>query len=468
MKTKKRRYENYWFYDYCGIAAHLEEMAEKGWLISRVTPFWWEYRKIEPRRLRFSVTYFSEASDFNPYPTENQQTFLEYCGEAGWRLAAEWAQMQMFYSEREEPIPIETDEGVKLRAIHRAMKKNFLPSSILLAGLAVLQLFMQAFNFRNGPARWLADGTALTAGLLWLLVLVISAFSLLGYACWYGRSKRAVEAGGSCAIPGQRYRALARASTVIVLISLALWFCSVLKTHTWWITAAVIGYMVLLLALVFGTKNIMKKMRAPGSVNRTVTAAVCIVLSIALTAALTVGILRGRRAGLFSSRQPEIYTTAAPDGTMWEWEIYHDPLPLRVEDVTVVDYEHYSCQWDARETFLAGYYEGRQDAPPDGSDVPELSYTISDVKFAPLYGVCLEDALKVYDYEDDVPEEERAYWEKTDGAGWEADAVYRLYRGGQPWLNRYVICWEDRIVSVTFSWEITREQAAAAAAGLRR
>ena len=77
MLRTKRRMEFFAFYDDQGIARHLERMAGKGWLIERINNYFWTYRKIEPQRLRFAVTYFPEASDFNPGPTENQQTFLQ-------------------------------------------------------------------------------------------------------------------------------------------------------------------------------------------------------------------------------------------------------------------------------------------------------------------------------------------------------------------------------------------------------
>ena len=105
MMRKKRRLEQFIFYDYNGIADHLEKMAAKGWRLSKISGNVWTYEAIEPTEsteLKYTVTYFSEASEFNPYPTENQQVFLDYCEEAGWKLAAEWAQMQILYSDRKD------------------------------------------------------------------------------------------------------------------------------------------------------------------------------------------------------------------------------------------------------------------------------------------------------------------------------------------------------------------------------
>ena len=43
MKKEKLRIENFLFYDAAGIEAHLEKMAEKGWLIKQITPFFLVY-----------------------------------------------------------------------------------------------------------------------------------------------------------------------------------------------------------------------------------------------------------------------------------------------------------------------------------------------------------------------------------------------------------------------------------------
>ena len=62
MRDTKRRLELYSFFNHTGIAAHLEDMAQKGWMIEKITGFGWVYRRIEPKRLHFSVSYYARAS----------------------------------------------------------------------------------------------------------------------------------------------------------------------------------------------------------------------------------------------------------------------------------------------------------------------------------------------------------------------------------------------------------------------
>ena len=83
MKQTKRRIEVRSFYDRTGIERHLEKMAAKGWMIERVDGFGWRYRRIEPQQLRFAVTYFPKASEFDPGPTEEQQVYHDMAEKTG-------------------------------------------------------------------------------------------------------------------------------------------------------------------------------------------------------------------------------------------------------------------------------------------------------------------------------------------------------------------------------------------------
>lgn len=121
---KKRKLEIFMFHDASTIEKYLEKMAAKGWLLAQASNYFWTYEKIEPNKLTFTVTYFSEASDFNLYPSKNQEVFYEYCEAAGWQLASEWKQMQIFYTDQTNPIPIETDETLKLKTIQYQCKFN--------------------------------------------------------------------------------------------------------------------------------------------------------------------------------------------------------------------------------------------------------------------------------------------------------------------------------------------------------
>lgn len=190
MKARKRRYEIYTFYDHTGIALHLEKMAEKGWLLEKITNYIWTYRRIEPKKLHFSVFYDPKASEFDPEPSEDQKVFFDFCEHTGWIYATSSSQMQIFYNEQENPTPIETDPVLEIDTLHRAMKKTYLPTYLILAPIGVLQLAMLISQLISDPIRLLASVSLLFGGLAWALLLLLCITELSGYYLWRSRAKK--------------------------------------------------------------------------------------------------------------------------------------------------------------------------------------------------------------------------------------------------------------------------------------
>ena len=70
MRDKKRRIQTFSFFNHTAISEHLEKMAQKGWMIERLTSFGWIYRRIKPQKIHFTVSYYPKASEFDPYPSQ--------------------------------------------------------------------------------------------------------------------------------------------------------------------------------------------------------------------------------------------------------------------------------------------------------------------------------------------------------------------------------------------------------------
>ena len=97
--------------------------------------------------------------------------------------------------------------------------------------------------------------------------------------------------------------------------------------------------------------------------------------------------------------------------------LYHDTLPLYVQDLTDTDYARYSCEALERgDSVFVRQVEYRQELPYDvrWSDendppLPELFYTVIDVKLAPLFDFCLQSTLHAEDlYGSEYRETDRA------------------------------------------------------------
>ena len=201
MKSTKYCMENLFLYDYKHVEEHLSAMAAKGWRLESIGARLWKYRRAEPGKVRYAVTYIQDASQFNPGPTERQQTLKELCAAAGWEKVCDWFQMQIYCSEAEDPVPLETEESVRLETVHRSMKRNYLPSNtvFLILSLAVSVWFV--CTLAADPLRILENSAYLFIGPLLFLLSAILSITLGLYWRWYRRSSRSVAQGGPCASP---------------------------------------------------------------------------------------------------------------------------------------------------------------------------------------------------------------------------------------------------------------------------
>lgn len=447
MKNTKRRFEQFQIYDYTGIEIHLNQMAERGWKLHKITPFYWEYKRMEPQQITYTVTYFSEASEFNPYPTMNQHIFHEYCKKAGWDLVTEWAQMQIFSTNVSTPLPIETDDAIKLKAIHKSMKKNFLPSNFFVLLMAIFQLVLQFRSIDNHPISQLSNNTNLFLIVLWNIISLQLLVHLIGYAVWYNRSRKAARIGEHNIESSSGLRKFSNFIGILSIVAALLIMFSLLL-HLGWFGLFGIVNTVVILALVYTIKRSLKHLGASRKINLSITLVSSILLSLILTGVMTWGIIYSLENGLFGNKPIATYTTTH-NGYSHTWDIYGDTLPLKVEDLLEVNYEHYSYRWTKNSSLLLSHSVARQQSFPDSYDAPQLDYEIVTVSIPMIFNSCLKDYLNKYNYNYDIPEENKRYFQRTDDQTWQADAVYQLYYDNTA-SNEYIICWNNQIVNINF------------------
>ena len=195
MSTVKRTLVNVSFYDSEAIQQKLEQMAARGWMIQKAGNLFWTYTKIPPQKLRFAVTYFPGASEFDPSPSEKQLEKEELCAQDGWRLVLRWDAMQIFCTDREDAVPIDTDPVPQVDNIHRTMRKKVLVSQLLMVLLIFWSLYLQLSQLRRDPADYLSDASRLFTIPLWLLLLLMTIWELIFYLRWERRAKEAAEHG---------------------------------------------------------------------------------------------------------------------------------------------------------------------------------------------------------------------------------------------------------------------------------
>ena len=444
MSERKREVCSYLLFDYRGVEEHLMKMAARGWRLEKVGTYFWTYRRAEPARVTYAVTYLPDASQFDPDPSEQQASLAELCAAAGWEKAADWGQMQIFVNERPDPVPLETDESVRLEAIRRSMKKDFLLWNRVLLALAAVMTLLQVKTLVTDPIHLLSSSSGLITAVLWDAVVVQAAATLLTYRRWCRRSAESVARGGPCADPGRGLRRLNRVVLWLAVLCLAFFFVSSAASADGGTVLFLLCYLAVFVLVAYLVNRVRRYLQREGVSRRAnlgITLLVDVVLAVVLVGGLTGGYLALSLNGTFSGRETYTY-----DGR--EWDADPEPLPLTLEDLTGESYPHVR-----RSRYGSGSLLVREDNCHDyvldeQDHGKILDYTVTTAALPALGDLAAEHILMEWT--------DRGYYDyaETDPAPWGAEAAYRrIYDDG--WdryaTDDYLLCWPDRVVEISLT-----------------
>lgn len=457
MRERRRILTNFSFYDPQTIQKRLEEMAAKGWMIRKVGNLFWTFEKIPPKRLRFAVTYFPGASEFDPRPSEKQLDKEAFCAQDGWKLVLRWDAMQIFCNDRKDAVPIETDPVPQVENIRRVMKKKVLVTQLFTLLFMLGYIYVQLTRLWQDPADYLSNGFYLFSLPLWVLLFLEAIREVWTYFFWSVRAKRAAEDGIFLAVKRSKWLdwGIPVLSTVFLLLALSGGGFHLRYIVCW---AGMMGVVFFLTNRLMGW---MKKKGTPRGINLAVSCACVMVLTLAGMAGIVAATLGGWLP-LEDGRKP----VGQYDWDGLTMDIYDDPLPLTVEDLVEVD-ARWSKEARFQESPLVAYGDYRQDLL-FGQEIRgyELSYEITDVKLPRLYAFVKERLISQRQdevYEDFVFVD---HYEPIDPAVWGAQEAYQLHWSDGA-MDTYLVCWENRIVEIKFYWTPTPEQISRAAELLR-
>ena len=459
MKQTKRCYVMFSIYDRTGIETFLEKQAENGWMLDKTSAFGWHFHRITPQKIHFSVVYFSKASAFDPEPSEQQLSFQDFCEHTGWRLAASNAQMQIFYNEATDPTPIETDAALEVSAIHETARKSHLPGYYGLAGVGVLQAAFFIGRLISDPMGVVASNANLFSGLCWALMLIMSIVEIVSYYNWYRRAKAAADFDGSF-VETKGHRNFQITIVCFMLLAFAFLLISYGGSTMTMIAFTTIAIILGIAAIIGWTSELMKKLKLSAKLNRTITIVLTLVLSFGLTGVLLFSVVD--RITTFIPQKTAVETY---DFRGMTFNVYHDKLPLAIEDLIETDYNGYSYEnRNLDKSFLVEKQDITQRPRMDALDQPKLEYSITTVKFPLLYDWCKSVLLDDFDHNYGRPEDDYEMWKsqiKIDATPWGANEAYQLKLGGELQM-RFLLCYDNCIVEIGFEhdWVLTMEQMA--------
>ena len=387
MKNRKRRMEFFSFYNHTSITAHLEKMALKGWLLEEIRNTTWIYRRIEPKKLHFAVSYYPMASEYDPEPAPEQQDFWDFCAHTGWMLACTSAQMQIFYNEQEHPVPIDTDPELEVETIHEAVWKGYFPGQIVLLVLGLIILFIHLLMLNGNPIAYLSSPAQIFGAFCWVIVIFMTAMELIVYDRWHKKAEEAAENGFFLNVVNTTPIQIACLVLVgIGAVYLLLSYILPGETMMQFLLAAMSVYLLILFPLVGATSRLLKRRKASRNVNRVVTSLVSFAMSFLMCFTVILGTWSLKDAGYFDKKKVETYEHLG-----MTWELRKDPLPLKLEDFMEVDPEIYIYERRGDTSFIVSdetmIQQPRFDAE-NHAGLPELRYRVVEVNLPLLYNIC--------------------------------------------------------------------------------
>lgn len=452
MRKYKYMFAQFTFYDRTGIQRILEAQAEKGWLLDKVSNFGWRFRRIEPKKLHFAVTYFPPASAYDSHPSERQQDLIDFCSHSGWKIVATAAQMQIFCNELENPVPIETDPMIELENIHKSAKKNYLPAYYSLGILAAVQIVLQVGQLISFPLTYLSMPTNVFNWFSEIILLAMCLVETVGYFLWYRKAKAAAENGEFVETKGHRnaqliFLGVISASLLILLLSLEKKIVVVMLIALVGMSGMVSG--------IFGLHAWLKKKGHSTNTNRAVTIGATALLTLAMIPLILVGTI-----GIMQSdfmKDDRVVGTYKWEG--WEFDIYADEIPLKVEHLMEVDKENYSYEARLQKSPLLQKVEYSQ-RMWGISDKPDLSYTVYTTDLPFIRDIVRDELLKPGDYVSEIDEDGNEYYDvyvAVDAAPWGAVEAWQKKCLSYAYRD-YVLIYEDCMIHIRPGWDMTVEQ----------
>ena len=334
----KRKYTFYRFREYetQAFAEFLEMMAARGWFLEDIYNRMCQcFERGEPRKLKFSVVILPPGTDGDsPYREEAVQ-LRELCEEAGWHLQYGGSLWQVFYSEEENPVPVETDLRLQLK-IQKSVSLSFLE---VFGGLFPIVIVLgQLRLLLQDPGQRLADLNRVSACVVFIFLWMLVLLRLISIVLWYRKAEKSVERSGQ--IPAVAFRTVRRRQ-YLFMIAFVLSLFTIVFTATESFRTRLIWFIAFLaFALVCLLVEIWVERRGGGSTwdRSTASAVGSLILGFVVVALVITGLNR-----LFpsnSSKDGREYTRLTA-------------FPVEFEELGFQPDDKY--YWYSGRTFLAAY-----------------------------------------------------------------------------------------------------------------
>lgn len=455
MTDKVKKRVRFRFDRYKDLEIKLEKYAAKGLFLEACSGFMWTFKKGEPKKVTYTVTYFSEGSLFNPDITDNQQTYIDYAEAAGWHFIAQLNQLQIFCSDDETVSPFETDEREKFDNIKNCMKKSFLLSTIVSLLVFLLNLAVLFNTFRLDPIGFLSNATLIFSTTMLFSIVLYDIYLLIDYAVWCKRSEKSIALGGKC-IEGPRLpRRIIEMIFMLYILGSAGWLLFHIISERSWLGFFISILQIPILAIVFWSSITYLKKKNTSALKNKVISYTLLAFSTIAYLVLMMTLIFSFNFNLDRTSDFRTVTWQLTASESHDYRLYNDEIPLTCEDLYgPLDYDYYSYEETADSTLFLTKNSYRQDALP-AKDAPQrIAYDILKPQFDFAYALVKSQLLAVPQWR-----QEELSHKSIDNEIFGTTKAYQDYFDNDP-TGTYILFFKDKIITLNLEKPATTEQIA--------
>ena len=328
------------------------------------------------------------------------------------------------------------------------MRKTYVLSNALLLLIALLNLPVLFQRFRHSPMDFFSSSASLGQCLLAATLTLSGVGFLLDYFIWILRSKRSVARGGSCCKPHTRVRLWASIAMLAVCAAVLLSFFMGFEG----LRTVLVIYLVIYSGVMLLGRWVLRRLKHSGASRGDIRG---LFIAYAIVAGLVVGfgtpflVARLTDAGLVHmGREPAETYVSSRGSYRATLDIYHDELPVTLEDLgyTVTEDDHCSYKAEINRSPLASHSEYTQTPMNLDSELHRLYYQTYETRWPWLLDRCWKELTKT---EEDDP------WpmQELTPAPWGAVEAYQ-----QGDLTSYFLLYPDRIVTFSLGEDASPRQ----------
>lgn len=417
-------------YDLKAVEEFLEDMAVQGWMFVKQRGMFYYFKPCQPRKLHFAVDIFDKATIFDTRPEAQTREYMEYCRECGWNFLCTNGKFQIFYSEEEEPVSIQTDDRIKLKLINKYTLMNRGGLWLLLLIFAYLAAELLTPYETNLVDRFIVNIGMVPIAVALLGIIIYIIVDLVRYVLFYINNKRRIVYGQTLQYYSRK-NVLDYGKITLVILSGTI----LVDVLGMMMVDTVMGaIMAIICIIVYGImfevewfRQGNKRLKRRGNIFLVIGVSVAVLLSYYAGMGM---LLLGRGLGLFDRNAENVTVYDEETGENVIWTIRHDDIPLTLEEFGVVVEAPYE-QTDKTEagsvfgsyaTYSQCFFNMNGNLE-ETEEMPQLYYEVLTSKWDKILNSYVQDYLEgsqssFYECEDITGHE---------AALWNAEKVYSLY-----------------------------------------